>query len=119
MFILYLDKKKLASHPFILTLVFYADHRWIWMTDVKNKKFHVLDPFHKKSPLKERTTLNKFILSCLCFLYKFLGFCLLLGYVISRMRVFPGVQPLMNKDDEIEVPYVNIAGQHTSINLSL
>ncbi|RYR54104.1 hypothetical protein Ahy_A06g029365 [Arachis hypogaea] len=36
-----------------------------------------------------------------------------MGYMISRMRVFSGGQPLTNKDDEIEAPYVNIAGQHT------
>ncbi|KAL4381554.1 hypothetical protein AHAS_Ahas04G0145100 [Arachis hypogaea] len=35
------------------------------------------------------------------------------GYVISRMRVFAGRQPLRKKDNEIKPPYVNIAGQHT------
>ncbi|RYQ87918.1 hypothetical protein Ahy_B09g095442 isoform A [Arachis hypogaea] len=67
------------------------------MADVKNKKFHVLDLFHKKSPLKERTQLNKFV-----------------GYLISRMRVFVRGQPLTKKDDEIKAPYVNIVGQHTN-----
>ncbi|RYR04081.1 hypothetical protein Ahy_B06g083644 isoform B [Arachis hypogaea] len=61
------------------------------MVDAKKKKFHVLDPFYKKSPSKERT-LNKFV-----------------GYMISRMRVFVGRQTLTDKDDEIEAPYVNIA----------
>ncbi|RYR73648.1 hypothetical protein Ahy_A02g008088 [Arachis hypogaea] len=60
-FILYLDKKKFVSHSFIFALVCYAEHWWIWMEDVKKKKFHVHDPFHKKSPSKERTTLNKFV----------------------------------------------------------
>ncbi|KAL4276663.1 hypothetical protein AHAS_Ahas20G0229700 [Arachis hypogaea] len=49
------------------------------MADVKKKKFHILDPVHKKSTSKERTTLNKFFVSCFCFFYKFLSFCLLLA----------------------------------------
>ncbi|RYQ99280.1 hypothetical protein Ahy_B07g087185 [Arachis hypogaea] len=40
MFIPYLDKKKLASHPFIFAPICYADYWWIWMVDVKNKRFH-------------------------------------------------------------------------------
>ncbi|RYQ95964.1 hypothetical protein Ahy_B08g091371 [Arachis hypogaea] len=34
-------------------------------------------------------------------------------YMILRMRVFLRGQPLTDKDDEIEAPYVNIAEQHT------
>ncbi|RYR15880.1 hypothetical protein Ahy_B04g072816 [Arachis hypogaea] len=61
MFILYVDMKKLASNPFIFAPVCYADHWWIWMADVKNKKFHVLDPYNKKCPSKERMKLNTFV----------------------------------------------------------
>ncbi|RYQ79454.1 hypothetical protein Ahy_Scaffold6g108201 [Arachis hypogaea] len=72
------------------------------MADVQNKKRHILDPYHKKSPSKERTQLNKFV-----------------GYVISMMRVFVGGQPLRKKGDEIEPPYVNIAGQQTHYNCAI
>ncbi|KAL4275068.1 hypothetical protein AHAS_Ahas20G0070200 [Arachis hypogaea] len=41
MFLPFLDRKKLASHPY--------------------KKFYILDPYHKTSPSKDRMKLNKFI----------------------------------------------------------
>ncbi|RYR73476.1 hypothetical protein Ahy_A02g007826 [Arachis hypogaea] len=85
MFIPYLDLKKLSSHPY---------HWWTWMADVRNKKFRVLDPYNKKCPSPARMKLNKFI-----------------GYVISRIRVFAGGQPLRKNDYQIEPPYVNIASQ--------
>ncbi|RYR73471.1 hypothetical protein Ahy_A02g007820 [Arachis hypogaea] len=96
MFIPYLDLKKLSSHPcnfFIFAHVCYVDHWWTWMADVRNKKFRVLDPYNKKCPSPARMKLNKFI-----------------GYVISRIRVFAGGQPLRKNDYQIEPPYVNIAG---------
>ncbi|RYR02811.1 hypothetical protein Ahy_B06g081641 [Arachis hypogaea] len=37
------------------------------------------------------------------------------SFMISRMRVFVGRQPLMNKNDEIEAPYVNITGFNCAI----
>ncbi|RYQ83901.1 hypothetical protein Ahy_B10g102782 [Arachis hypogaea] len=94
MFIPYLDLKKLASHPFIFAPTCYRKHWWIWMVDVKNKKFHVLNPYHKKCLSEIKMKLNIFVISFFCFLYKFLGFCLCIigssrcnqGYVISRMR---------------------------------
>ncbi|RYR34028.1 hypothetical protein Ahy_A10g048740 [Arachis hypogaea] len=41
------------------------------------------------------------------------------SYMISRIRVFAGGQPLTNKDDEIEVPYVNIVRQHISFDCAI
>ncbi|RYR53942.1 hypothetical protein Ahy_A06g029188 [Arachis hypogaea] len=41
------------------------------------------------------------------------------GYMISRMRRFAGGQPLTGKDDKIEAPYVNIAGQHTYFDCTI
>ncbi|KAL4329088.1 hypothetical protein AHAS_Ahas13G0265100 [Arachis hypogaea] len=61
MFILYLDMKKLSSHLYIFAPVCYGKHWWIWMVDIKNKKFRVLDLFHKKCPLKSRMKLNRFV----------------------------------------------------------
>ncbi|KAL4293097.1 hypothetical protein AHAS_Ahas18G0094000 [Arachis hypogaea] len=71
MYISYLDMKKLSSHPYIFAPVCYGKYWWIWMIDVKKRKFHVIDPYHKTCPSKERMKLNRFV-----------------GYVISRMRVF-------------------------------
>ncbi|RYR29493.1 hypothetical protein Ahy_B01g053898 [Arachis hypogaea] len=39
MFIPYLDLKKLASHPSIFAPVCYGEHCWIWLADVRKKKF--------------------------------------------------------------------------------
>ncbi|RYR39001.1 hypothetical protein Ahy_A09g044385 [Arachis hypogaea] len=70
-FIPFLDQKKLASHPYIFAPVCYSDHWWMWVADVRKKKFYILDPYHKTCPSKARMKLNKFI-----------------GYVISRIRVY-------------------------------
>ncbi|RYQ85374.1 hypothetical protein Ahy_B10g104926 [Arachis hypogaea] len=61
MFIPFLDLKKLASHPYIFAPVCYGEHWWIWMADVRKKKFCILDPYHKKCPSPDRLKLNKFV----------------------------------------------------------
>ncbi|RYQ83408.1 hypothetical protein Ahy_B10g102085 [Arachis hypogaea] len=88
MFIPFLDRKKLASHPYIFAPVCYSEHWWIWVADVRKKKFYILDPYHKTCPSKPRMKLNKFI-------------------------GMPGA-PLKIKDREIEPPYIDISGQQTS-----
>ncbi|QHN83161.1 uncharacterized protein DS421_20g702250 [Arachis hypogaea] len=103
MFIPFLDLKKLASHPYIFAPVCYGEHWWIWMADVRKKKFCILDPYHKKCPSPDRLKLNKFV-----------------GYVISRMRVYSAGAmgrraPLRKDDHEIQPPYIDIAGQKTDL----
>ncbi|RYQ95680.1 hypothetical protein Ahy_B08g091024 [Arachis hypogaea] len=66
------------------------------------EKFHVLDAKHKKSPSKVRTELNKFV-----------------GFMVSKIRVFAGGEPLMDKDERVEAPYVNIAAQRISYNCAI
>ncbi|KAL4293444.1 hypothetical protein AHAS_Ahas18G0128700 [Arachis hypogaea] len=59
-----------SKKPFnIFTPVCYSNHWWIWVADVRKKKFYILNPYHKTCPSKDRMKLNKFI-----------------GYVISRIR---------------------------------
>ncbi|KAL4293847.1 hypothetical protein AHAS_Ahas18G0169000 [Arachis hypogaea] len=67
-FIPFLDLKKLASYPYIFAPVCYVEHWWMWVADVRKKKFYILDPYHKTYPFEPRIKLNKFV-----------------GYVISRM----------------------------------
>ncbi|KAL4286581.1 hypothetical protein AHAS_Ahas19G0100500 [Arachis hypogaea] len=94
MFIPFLDLKKLASHQ-------YVKHWWIWVANVRKKKFYILDPYHKECPSKARMKLNTFV-----------------GYIISRMRVYAGA-PLRKKDHEIEPLYINISGQKITYDCAI
>ncbi|RYQ96667.1 hypothetical protein Ahy_B08g092509 [Arachis hypogaea] len=60
-FIPFLDRKKLASHPYIFAPVCYSNHWWMWVDVLRKKKFYILDPYHKTCPSKDRMKLNKFI----------------------------------------------------------
>nr|AEL30368.1 hypothetical protein 205D04_8 [Arachis hypogaea] len=73
MFIPFLDLQKLKSHRYIFALVCHSQHRWLWFTDTRKRKFYIVDPYHTKSPSDERTALNTFV-----------------GYVISRIKVYAG-----------------------------
>ncbi|RYR49049.1 hypothetical protein Ahy_A07g035333 [Arachis hypogaea] len=44
----FLDKRKLATHPFIFVPISNGAHWWLWIADVNKKKFYVLDPINKK-----------------------------------------------------------------------
>ncbi|RYR74390.1 hypothetical protein Ahy_A02g009084 [Arachis hypogaea] len=85
-FIPFIDAKKLTSHPYIFAPVCYADHWWLWVIDTRKWRFHILDPLHKKAPSDQRKQLNKFT-----------------GYVISRMRVYVGGEPLKKGEKEKEI----------------
>ncbi|RYQ94815.1 hypothetical protein Ahy_B08g089754 [Arachis hypogaea] len=107
MFIPFLDLKKLASHPYIFAPVCYAEHWWIWVADVRKKKFCILDPYHKTCPSEHRMNLNKFVD---------------LGVVLLKIRCRvcdfhnKGIcreEPLKKDDPEIQPPYINISGQKT------
>ncbi|RYQ89060.1 hypothetical protein Ahy_B09g095906 isoform A [Arachis hypogaea] len=92
MFIPFLDLKKLASHQYNFSPICYSEHWWIWVANVRKKKFYILDPYHKECPSK--------------------------GYIISRMRVYAGA-PLRKKDHEIEPLYINISGQKITYDCAI
>ncbi|QHO15471.1 uncharacterized protein DS421_10g295220 [Arachis hypogaea] len=98
-FIPFIDAKKLTSHPYIFAPVCCSGHWWLWVIDTTKRRFHILDPLHKKAPSDQRKQLNKFT-----------------GYVISRMRAYAGGEPLKKdeKEKEIKASYVNISGQKSS-----
>ncbi|QHO01797.1 uncharacterized protein DS421_13g418240 [Arachis hypogaea] len=61
MFIPFLDLKKLASHPYIFAPICYSEHWWLWVANVRKRKFYILDPYHKTCPSEARMKLNKFV----------------------------------------------------------
>ncbi|XLU92823.1 hypothetical protein S245_007175, partial [Arachis hypogaea] len=103
-FIPFIDAKKLTLHPYIFASVCHADHWWLWVIDTKKRRFHILDPLHKKAPSDQRKKLNKFT-----------------GYVISRMRAYVGGEPLKKgeKEKEIKASYVKISGQKSTYDCAI
>ncbi|QHO19104.1 uncharacterized protein DS421_11g326040 [Arachis hypogaea] len=59
----FLDKRKLASHPFLFVPICNGGHWWLWITDVRKKIFYMLDPVNKKkNEISDlRIKLNKFV----------------------------------------------------------
>ncbi|RYR15985.1 hypothetical protein Ahy_B04g072963 [Arachis hypogaea] len=103
-FIPFIDAKTLTSHPYIFAPVCYSGHWWLWVIDTTKRRFHILDPLHKKSPSDERKQLNKFT-----------------GYVISRLRAYAGREPMKKdeKEKEIKASYVKISSQKSSYDCAI
>ncbi|QHO19349.1 uncharacterized protein DS421_11g328090 [Arachis hypogaea] len=103
-FIPFIDAKKLTSHPYIFATVCYSGHWWLWVIDTRKRRFHILDPLHKKALSDERKQLNKFT-----------------GYVILRLRAYAGGKPLKKdeKEKEIKASYVKISGQKSSYDCAI
>ncbi|RYQ80684.1 hypothetical protein Ahy_Scaffold1g106929 [Arachis hypogaea] len=61
----FLDKRKLASHPFLFVPICNGAHWWLWIADVNKKKFYVLDLINKlpKDIPNSWKKLNKFVVS--------------------------------------------------------
>ncbi|QHO46860.1 uncharacterized protein DS421_6g191320 [Arachis hypogaea] len=94
----FLDKRKLASHPFLFVLIYNGGHWWLWIADVNKKKFYVLDPINKlpENIHDSRKQLNKFV-----------------GLIISQMRVYAGAELLMEDGLGEEAMYIQSSGQRT------
>ncbi|QHO08944.1 uncharacterized protein DS421_14g477030 [Arachis hypogaea] len=104
-FIPFIDAKKLTSHPYIFAPVCYSGHWWLWVIDTTKRRFHILDPLHKKAPSDERKQHNKFTVR----------------YVISRLRAYAGGKSLKKdeKEKEIKASYVKISGQKSSYDCAI
>ncbi|QHN95849.1 uncharacterized protein DS421_18g613270 [Arachis hypogaea] len=100
----FLDKRKLASHPFLFVPICNGRHWWLWITDVNKKKFYVLDPINKKPEdiPDSRKELNKFV-----------------DLIISHMRVYAGVKPLMEDGLGEEAEYIQLNGQCTNYDCGI
>ncbi|RYR08373.1 hypothetical protein Ahy_B05g076031 [Arachis hypogaea] len=59
----FLDKRKLALHPFLFVPICNGGNWWLWIADVKKKAFYMLDPVNKpkKDIPESRMKLNKFV----------------------------------------------------------
>ncbi|RYR24744.1 hypothetical protein Ahy_B02g058269 [Arachis hypogaea] len=92
----FLNKRKLASHPFLFVPIFNGGHWWLWIADVNKKKFYVLDPINKKPEdiPDSRKELKKFV-----------------GLIIFQMRVYAGAEPLMEDGLGKEAEYIQLNGQ--------
>ncbi|RYR36390.1 hypothetical protein Ahy_A09g041351 [Arachis hypogaea] len=93
----FLDKRKLASHPFLT-------HWWLWIADVNKKKFYVLEPINKpkKDIPESRVKLNKFV-----------------GLIISQRRVYAGTEPLMEDRLREKAEYIPLNGQRTNYDCGI
>ncbi|QHO13398.1 uncharacterized protein DS421_15g515220 [Arachis hypogaea] len=100
----FLDKRKLASHPFLFVPICNGGHWWLWIANVNKKKLYVLDLINKLSEHipNSRKKLNKFV-------------CL----IISQMRVYTGAEPLMEDRLEEEAEYIQLNGQRTDYDCGI
>ncbi|RYR14956.1 hypothetical protein Ahy_B04g071678 [Arachis hypogaea] len=100
----FLDKRKLASHPFLFVPICNGAHWWLWIADVNKKKFYMLD--HVNKPKKDipesRVKLNKFV-----------------GLIFSQMRVYAGAEPLMDDGLGEEAEYIQLNGQRTNYDCGI
>ncbi|KAL4316664.1 hypothetical protein AHAS_Ahas15G0307700 [Arachis hypogaea] len=94
----FIDKRKLASHPFLFVPICNGGHWWLWIADVNNKKFYVLDLINKKPEEipDSRKEINKFV-----------------SLIISQMRVYAGAEPLIEDALGEEAEYIPLNGQRT------
>ncbi|KAL4329585.1 hypothetical protein AHAS_Ahas13G0314800 [Arachis hypogaea] len=102
MFIPFLDLKKLASHPYIFAPICYSEHWWLWVADVRKRKFYILDPYHKTCPSEARMKLNKFV-----------------RYIISRTRVYAGGTSQEKRIRKLNHHTLTSQAKKQGINLSL
>ncbi|RYR15995.1 hypothetical protein Ahy_B04g072980 [Arachis hypogaea] len=87
----FLNKRKLASHPFLFVPICNGGHWWLWIADVQKKAFYVLDPVNKKKDEIPDLRIK---------LHIFVG--------LSHMRVYAGVEPLMEDGKGEEVEYIRL-----------
>ncbi|QHN84566.1 uncharacterized protein DS421_16g529730 [Arachis hypogaea] len=82
----FLDKRKLASHPFLFVPICNGAHLWLWIVDVNKKKFYVLDPINKlpENIPNSRKTPNKFVGEIDSFRYQYGPHILL--YEMNKIR---------------------------------
>ncbi|KAL4357536.1 hypothetical protein AHAS_Ahas09G0196500 [Arachis hypogaea] len=94
----FLEKRKLASHPFLFVPICNGVHWWLWIADVNKKKFYVLDLINKvkKDISESRVKLNKFV-----------------------MRVYDGAESLMEDGLGEEAKYMPLNGQRTNYDCGI
>ncbi|MED6215047.1 hypothetical protein PIB30_109495, partial [Stylosanthes scabra] len=56
----YIDENKIKSFPFLFAPILYSHHWWLYVLDVMNKKFYVLDSKNSEPRRGDRNKLNRF-----------------------------------------------------------
>ncbi|MED6219781.1 hypothetical protein PIB30_038900 [Stylosanthes scabra] len=56
----YIDENKIKSSPFLFAPILYSHHWWLYVLDVTNKKFYVLDSKNSEPRRGDRNKLNRF-----------------------------------------------------------
>ncbi|QHO12054.1 uncharacterized protein DS421_15g503540 [Arachis hypogaea] len=100
----YIDPKTKKAYRFDVDRYAHQRHWWLWIADVRKKAFYVLDPVNKnKNKIPDlRIKLNKFV-----------------GLIISQMRVYAGVEPLIEDGDGEEAEYIRLNSQRTSYDCGI
>ncbi|QHO45981.1 uncharacterized protein DS421_6g183410 [Arachis hypogaea] len=53
--------EKITNSGVKTALDYAEEHWWIWVADVRKRRFYILDPYHKTCPSEVRMKLNKFV----------------------------------------------------------
>ncbi|MED6160782.1 hypothetical protein PIB30_054571 [Stylosanthes scabra] len=85
------DMQKIQTHPYIFAPVFYSNHWWIYIVDVKRRRLFVLDSKNPTSPSSERTKIHKF------------G-----SNIIDQIMVYAGASSLLSKDSRTKQPSMSL-----------
>ncbi|MED6163965.1 hypothetical protein PIB30_085081 [Stylosanthes scabra] len=56
----YIDENKIKSSPFLFAPILYSHHWWLYVLDVTNKKFYILDSKNGEPRRGDRNKLNRF-----------------------------------------------------------
>ncbi|MED6207551.1 hypothetical protein PIB30_036798 [Stylosanthes scabra] len=59
-----LDRDKLKSHSVLFAPVVFSNHWWLYVLDVDNKEFYIVDSMYSIAPNQQRNKLHRFALRC-------------------------------------------------------
>ncbi|MED6161343.1 hypothetical protein PIB30_059831 [Stylosanthes scabra] len=90
-----LDKEKLRRHSFLFAPVLHASHWWLYVLDVHNKEFYVVDSVYGTNTNLIRNKLHRFACN-----------------VLNQLRVWAGAQSLLKKQTiSLQLRFVDVPTQ--------
>ncbi|MED6148463.1 hypothetical protein PIB30_053393 [Stylosanthes scabra] len=75
-----LDKEKLRKHSTLFATVLYSYHWWLYVLDVENKEFYIVDSMFGIAPNQQRNKLHRFACN-----------------MLNQLRMWAGAPSLMKK----------------------
>ncbi|MED6144566.1 hypothetical protein PIB30_016838 [Stylosanthes scabra] len=107
----YLDKDKLFMHRFLFAPVLNSEHWWLYVLDVEQKNFFVIDYKNIESPSPERTTMNQFAHALEEFRKKIVAKLMLSEENAKRVDIIREVNEMRNikHDAVLRSPFVQIS----------